>query len=381
MRRNVTHTPPDPPVVSPAAGRWYRAWRVLRYVVGLAVGGLAVWAVAGKSDELTGAGAYLSRVEWSWVIAAVAAEAASYLAFAAGQSRLLLAGRVRVPAPALNGITLATTAIQSSLPGGVVLATAYQFRQYRRFGADDILAGWVVVAMGALSFISLAAIAAAGLALAVGTGSALDLVEVILGIAALAGALVVVWFKRRWVARHAARAVALWRRAAHHHTEPPTTMAARWLERIGAISPSLGDWGWAATMALGNWIGDCACLAIAFVAVGAGVPWQGLLLAYGAGQLAITLPITPGGLGVVEGSLTIALVTFGGAHDSTVAAVLLYRIVSFWLLLPVGWGCWGIMSLVGRRARRPGQVVAGTLVADPAVAEALAHPAADGGVP
>jgi len=36
--------------------------------------------------------------------------------------------------------------------------------------------------------------------------------------------------------------------------------------------------------------------------------WKGLLLAYGAGQLAADLPITPGGLGVVEGSLTIALV-------------------------------------------------------------------------
>ena len=41
-------------------------------------------------------------------------------------------------------------------------------------------------------------------------------------------------------------------------------------------------------------------------------------------QLAANLPITPGGLGVVEGSLTIALVAYGGGRDSTVAAVLLY---------------------------------------------------------
>ena len=53
------------------------------------------------------------------------------------------------------------------------------------------------------------------------------------------------------------------------------------------------------------------------------------------GSCAANLPITPGGLGVVEGSLTIALVQFGGAEVSTVAAVLLYRILSFWAELPL----------------------------------------------
>jgi uncharacterized protein (TIRG00374 family) len=76
-----------------------------------------------------------------------------------------------------------------------------------------------------------------------------------------------------------------------------------------------------------------------------------LLLAYGAGQLASTLPITPGGLGVVEGSLTVALVTFGGGHISTVAAVLLYRLISFWLVLPAGWGAWAGMTIRARHRR------------------------------
>jgi putative heme transporter len=86
--------------------------------------------------------------------------------------------------------------------------------------------------------------------------------------------------------------------------------------------------------------------------VGAGVPWRGLLLAYGAGQLAANLPITPGGLGVVEGSLTIALVEYGGVEASTVAAVLLYRIISFWGFLPVGWAAWGGVTWANRRHDR-----------------------------
>ena len=74
-----------------------------------------------------------------------------------------------------------------------------------------------------------------------------------------------------------------------------------------------------------------------FLAIDAPIPWTGLLLAYGAGQLAATLPITPGGLGVVEGSITVALVAFGGAETSTAYAVLLYRIISFWFILVLGW--------------------------------------------
>jgi uncharacterized protein (TIRG00374 family) len=96
---------------------------------------------------------------------------------------------------------------------------------------------------------------------------------------------------------------------------------------------------------------DCACFAMMFLAVNAAIPWKGLLLAYGAGQLAATLPFTPGGLGVVEGSITIALAEFGGAHVSTIDAVLMYRVISFWLVLLVGWGLWGQLALQVRRGR------------------------------
>jgi putative heme transporter len=119
--------------------------------------------------------------------------------------------------------------------------------------------------------------------------------------------------------------------------------------RLHAVRPSRAEWAGASALALGNWVFDCACLALAFAAVGAAVPWRGLLLAYGTGQLAANLPITPGGLGVVEGSLSIALVLYGGAQASTVAAVLLYRIVSFWAVLPLGWGSWAALRWAGRR--------------------------------
>jgi uncharacterized protein (TIRG00374 family) len=41
-----------------------------------------------------------------------------------------------------------------------------------------------------------------------------------------------------------------------------------------------------------------------------------------------SLPITPGGVGIVELGLTGALVGFGGVNDAVVAAVLLYRVLT-----------------------------------------------------
>ena len=196
----------------------------------------------------------------------------------------------------MTGISLAGNAIQNSLPGGVIFYAAYVFRQYRRFGADDVLAGWTLVAVNALSFISLSAVAAVGLGMALGAGSALDLVEVILGIVVVAVMLVLAWVERARLLPHLARVVGLSQRFIRRPspTIPAEQVIDGWLTRVGAVGPSRTDWVWASGMSLGNWVADCGCLALCFLAVGAGVPWRGLLLAYGAGQLATILPITPG---------------------------------------------------------------------------------------
>ena len=177
----------------------------------------------------------------------------------------------------MTGISLAGNAIQNSLPGGIVFYAAYVFRQYRRFGADDVLAGWTLVAANALSFVTLAAVAAVGLGLALGAGSALDLVEVILGIVMAAALIVLVWAERYRLLPHLARAVRLSQRLAHRPSPDRSAeeIIDGWLIRVGAISPDRTDWAWATWLSLGNWVADCACLALSFLAVGAGVPWRG----------------------------------------------------------------------------------------------------------
>jgi uncharacterized protein (TIRG00374 family) len=49
-----------------------------------------------------------------------------------------------------------------------------------------------------------------------------------------------------------------------------------------------------------------------------------------------SVPITPGGIGIIELGLTGALVGFGGPNDKVVAAVLLYRVVTILPTLILG---------------------------------------------
>ena len=56
-------------------------------------------------------------------------------------------------------------------------------------------------------------------------------------------------------------------------------------------------------------------------------------------RILTTIPITPGGIGVVELGLTGALVSFGGQNDEVVAAVLLYRVLTFVPPIAVGSVC------------------------------------------
>ncbi|HEX8001944.1 MAG TPA: lysylphosphatidylglycerol synthase domain-containing protein [Mycobacteriales bacterium] len=57
-------------------------------------------------------------------------------------------------------------------------------------------------------------------------------------------------------------------------------------------------------------------------------------------RLGLTVPVTPGGVGVAEAGYAAALVAAGAAADPAVAAVLLFRAASYLVPIPVGLACW-----------------------------------------
>ena len=71
--------------------------------------------------------------------------------------------------------------------------------------------------------------------------------------------------------------------------------------------------------------------------------------AWSLARLLGTIPITPGGIGVVELSLTATLVGFGGSNASVVAAVLVYRSLTMAPTIVVGLAA---TPYLNRRARR-----------------------------
>ena len=330
-----------------------RFWPVARYLLGIGVLVVAVWVLSSHTDELSGLSTALDNLNWWWIPLALVAEALSFVCFTGMEQKLLTSGGVVPPWFPLLRMTFASQAITNSVPAGSAVSAVYGFRWFRRFGADDTVAVWAMVGTFIGSMVALSLLAAAGLGLATSEGASLDLIPVIIGvllITVVVGALFV-------YERPLFLALTWGMRASRSIFRRPRGDTAANVDRIVRRITSV-QLGWRQVMTivlwgLGSWIFDCMCFAVMFLAIGTTIPWNGLLLAYGAGQLAAALPITPGGLGAVEGSITIALVAFGGAHVTTVDAVLLYRLVSFWLVLVVGWLLWGEMALEVRRGRWP----------------------------
>src|ERR1700761_568736 len=133
-----------------------------------------------------------------------------------------------------------------------------------------------------------------------------------------------------WALRHGSR---LLRRPAD---DPGQTIRAG-ADRLGSLQLPRSGWMTVTGLALANWLADAAVLAVAIRAAGAAVPWHDLLLVYGSGIAAQSLNTTPGGLGVAEGTLSLALVATGLCASHALAAVLLYRLASFWLVGMAGW--------------------------------------------
>jgi len=61
-----------------------------------------------------------------------------------------------------------------------------------------------------------------------------------------------------------------------------------------------------------------------------------VLLAYAVAGLLALIPITPGGLGIVEAGLSALLILAGVPGGDAVVATLAYRIISYWLPIAVG---------------------------------------------
>jgi uncharacterized protein (TIRG00374 family) len=94
------------------------------------------------------------------------------------------------------------------------------------------------------------------------------------------------------------------------------------------------------TWAAANWIFDAAALWVFLAAYGWRADPIGLAVGYGLANVAAALPISPGGLGVIEGVMISSLVVFGGPSSVVVLGVISWRLFEFWAPIPAGGLCY-----------------------------------------
>ena len=79
------------------------------------------------------------------------------------------------------------------------------------------------------------------------------------------------------------------------------------------------------------------CLSACVQAFGGSVAIAGIAVVYLTGSALGSIVPTPGGIGAVEAALTAGLVATGLHGTEAASAVLLFRLLTFWLPVPVGW--------------------------------------------
>jgi putative heme transporter len=88
---------------------------------------------------------------------------------------------------------------------------------------------------------------------------------------------------------------------------------------------------------------DLLCLFFALRAFEVSVSVVGIAVLYVVTQLVRQVPLTPGGIGVIEATLLTGLVSLGADAALAAGGVLAYRLLSFWLVVPAGLTSWLVL--------------------------------------
>ncbi|MET4059236.1 uncharacterized protein (TIRG00374 family) [Arthrobacter sp. UYP6] len=293
------------------------------------------------------------------VLAAVLLEACS-LASYSWLTREVLPGGSRPGFFTLFRIDLADLAVNHTVPGGGATSAAARFRLLTRCGvqSEDALSAATVQVVGAN--LVLAGLFSAGLLAVHGTtagGRYLTVAGgVVLVLLVISIAMLAVLDRHLAGAVHAVRAMA----RAIRFVSP--VAAERFVRTIaGEVQMFRRDprrLAAAVVLAALHYVLDAACLWVFLAAYGHVLHPAELLLAYSLANLVALVPLTPGGMGLVEGILVPMIVGFGAPDHVAVLGVLSWRLVQFWLPIPAGGLAYlslrlGILRRVGRRTGTP----------------------------
>jgi uncharacterized membrane protein YbhN (UPF0104 family) len=248
------------------------------------------------------------------------------------------------------------SAISISVPAGSAVSAAYAFRQFRTDGMSRRNAATVMVlsglvSIGALILLYATGVLAAGvvrLAQAWRAHPALVDSSVALTVALLLLIGFLAWPSTPTFPTPHRRGSLLARL-----TMKAPRLATLINPVVDAVRSSRDvarrDWALALAAATANWLTDLLCLAAAARAFHLPLSLVQLGAVYLTVQVVRQIPLTPGGIGVIEMSLLAGLISAGAGEAPAAATVLAYRLLSCWMIIPIGMIGW----LVLRRPYHP----------------------------
>jgi uncharacterized protein (TIRG00374 family) len=317
-------------------------------LVALAAG---IFGLLPRLGGLTRDAAGLRHARPAFLVAAVVAQAVSLGSYAQLYRRILAALGARIRFRLAADVILATFFVSHLTPFGSATGTLVNASALESEGIPAATTGEAIALTSLTSTVALFVLFGAGLAATAGrhvsrqylviAGVALFLVVGALAAVLAVGAHPAVAGRAgRWaarVARHARPGIdpdQVGQTASRLASLARTALTGR------AFAVSFG-------FASGDLLFDLLSLDLVFLALRYQPGFGPLAVAYAAANIASAIPLTPGGLGVIEVTLVAITVGFGAPRATAVLAVLGYRIVNFWLpLIP------GAIAYIRLRLRR-----------------------------
>jgi uncharacterized protein (TIRG00374 family) len=279
----------------------------------------------------------LGQVNPLLLLAGVALEAAAIIAYA-NLTRAVLPSESRPPLSQVLRIDLSTLAVSHTVPAGAAVGGSLGYRLLTETGVRGTDAGFALATQSLGSAVVLNVLLWIGLVVSIPFRG----LNPLYGTAAIVGAVLLAAFAfavvgltsgRDRVAKVACRIADRLPGISSQQVDDVLHRVAERLRVLGKDRALLQRAiGWAAA----NWLLDAASLWVFVGAFGHWVSPDALIVSFGLANVLAAIPLTPGGLGVVEATLTSTLVGFGTPRGVAILGVLAYRLVNFWLPIPLG---------------------------------------------
>lgn len=279
----------------------------------------------------------ISKVRPAFLVAAAIVEVIAWLAYA--RMTVQLVSRAHRPSMAISfGTALASKAVSHVVPAGAAATAAVNVRLLRRAGVPAEELPFVLSTQSTVSALVLNVMLSLSLLIAIPITGLRDDYKIAL-----------------WLGFALYLGIGLLLAAITKFTKPTAdalTKVLGWLpgtqpgavrlyvnqlaDQIRALIGNRELLGRLLADAVINWVCGACALWVSLLAYGGHPSIIGLFVAYCLANVMAVVPISPGGLGIVEAVMISTLTAFGMDHGIASIGVVTFRLFSFWLPIPGG---------------------------------------------